>query len=979
MAVSALSAEEANPPIKEVDKTKALQQPRLAIISTEKSIWSDLLMTRLGEASDVALVERDDLGKALDEIPIKDLLTDRVKRSRFGEIAGADFLARLSATENRVRLVMCDTKLGVTLQDLTLSTSDQPQDKILKALVFNVNQTIRSFAGGIKQVVAVPDFVCRDLTFDYNHLQMSYSALLRAAYQQIPGVAIVAVEEANAIAAERDIAPEKREDRAISIFIEGEYRTSRDPQSNRTVVDITLRAKHSEKTLVERKLPTAPLSSSEADLMTFFRSDLAKLATPAGSKIDEESQYKLLIERADSFGELGEFRRSADLREAALLLNPNADDQRALLVREHIRFYRNYQRNAGSGSHGGNSDETNQITGLRAVNDWKRALSHCEYLVINQRLSREEASDLCNNAVKSILSIRAIKSAQMDGCENYRKDFIRHVYSQVPALQPAPPKIRHQLTGCLDAYYFLFDCVLGSRCDNLFYGPDDLDLISDLLLNRLPDSMWPSYNLSDFLRVNAIRLIRGGKPENRFTKEEYLAFLEALIASNRPMARIYGRHGKFWYRRIGGEKSPALLQEAKDIIAAAATCGFDVREYSYFMGTLSQQASELEWEVKRELTHTTPVPHHANPPKESVPEPNIKLTPIALTLTNTGHAGKEIAPHMRWNSHGGWGGITKFVPIMKGIDAMCAPGAVFFIRQPGQLTQVLADDKFSFSDMTSDGKYVWISGHNNWGLVVLDPDGKELTRIGKEQGLPPHDDYPTVIHPLDKGKILVAGCFGAERRGWIALVEFDGMKAKVEVIHEATKVWDAKSKHPWTNTDPFMCFSPGPMFEHIIPGSNPRKIVFIPRSRGLPLLIDPLEKKVWVYPVDEKNRDWCPGNEASLSIDGVLWVPGNNGDFNSYRFNSQSGRFEIIRKTPDEPTGSQEGCFALVGDWLYYSGLKWKRINLVTGEEELLVENTRALPDYGQGGHWTIANSSHYGLVAFYEGRLYQAEVTRKK
>lgn len=112
-------------------------------------------------------------------------------------------LAMLSVDGKIARLVVCDTQLGVTLQDQSIGMVDQPREKRLGVLANTALHTIQSFAGGVKEVIAVPNFICRDLTFDFTYLQSDYAELLRSAYRQIPGLAVVAIEEAKAIAGAR--------------------------------------------------------------------------------------------------------------------------------------------------------------------------------------------------------------------------------------------------------------------------------------------------------------------------------------------------------------------------------------------------------------------------------------------------------------------------------------------------------------------------------------------------------------------------------------------------------------------------------------------------------------------------------------------------------------------------------------------------------------------------------------------------------
>lgn len=376
----------------------------IAILSSDKSGWGDLLMARLSNNPKISLVERDVLGKALDEVELKELLGDRKKRSHFGEIAGADFLVLMSIADNRARLVVCDTHLGVTLQDQSITTAEQPQEKVLGVLADTTLQTIHSFADGIKQVVAVPDFLCRDLTFDFTYPQADYAKLLQSAYRQIPGLAIVAIEEAKAIAAERDVAGLGQKERIVSVFIEGEYRTKRDLQSGGVSVELTLRARDAAKVLMERNLPSVPTSQAGRELMSVFAKDLAALTQTGETKIDDPSQYRMLIERADEFSIIGEFLHSTELREAALLLKPDDDDQRVRLTREYIRYnFRPYEPSAWP--KGAKADANNPLwlaASEQTISNWKRSLHHCEYLVLNRRISREEATDLSKAAIFSI-------------------------------------------------------------------------------------------------------------------------------------------------------------------------------------------------------------------------------------------------------------------------------------------------------------------------------------------------------------------------------------------------------------------------------------------------------------------------------------------------------------------------------------------------------------------------------------------------
>ncbi len=115
----------------------------------------------------------------------------------------------------------------------------------------DVRATVARFRDGVRYVAAVPDFVSRDLTLDRTFLQSDYAEVLRAAYRQLPGVALVAVDEARAIAAERDVAGGARADRPVPLFVEGEYRTDRTGDGGHSV-RVTLRARDAGGVRVDR-------------------------------------------------------------------------------------------------------------------------------------------------------------------------------------------------------------------------------------------------------------------------------------------------------------------------------------------------------------------------------------------------------------------------------------------------------------------------------------------------------------------------------------------------------------------------------------------------------------------------------------------------------------------------------------------------------------------------------------------------------
>ncbi len=174
------------------------------------------------------------------------------------------------------------------------------------------------------------------------------------------------------------------------------------------------------------------------------------------------------------------------------------------------------------------------------------------------------------------------------------------------------------------------------------------------------------------------------------------------------------------------------------------------------------------------------------------------------------------------------------------------------------------------------------------------------------------------------------------------------------------------------------------MIEHVIPGTKPRRIIFVGRGGWAPLMVDPESLKVQVYPGNETNNKWFPRfngptpDDAFLSDQGILWAALGYGNFSSYRLNDETGLLDPIRVHPESNLANMaSGSLVREGEWLYCSGQnKWRRLNLRTGVEDLLLEYTNHLPHYGTSRTWHLYNSTHYGLVAFNEGCLYRVKIT---
>ncbi|HVT89747.1 MAG TPA: hypothetical protein VHD56_12905 [Tepidisphaeraceae bacterium] len=360
--------------------------------------------------------------------------------------------------------------------------------------------------------------------------------------------------------------------------------------------------------------------------------------------------------------------------------------------------------------------------------------------------------------------------------------------------------------------------------------------------------------------------------------------------------------------------------------------------------------------------------------------PAIKLEPVELVLHSATFGTRMLSPDMKWTSPTGKGGMNHFVPLGDGIDALWTPGGLLLLDAWGTADEVLADGKLQLADVVGDGRYIWASASYGRGVFILSPDGQTLATIDANNGLPASDAGGPVLHPIAPGRVLAAGDDAKHHCAWIATLTISTDAVKVEMFHEAAKQWP-QTVVPAVEFDPGMYFKPTAFFE--IPSANPqaRRLIFMPRGKHNPLVLDVTNHRMGVYPSRDPNGHSFSRSEAgrdgAVVAGGLLWVAGAGSNFQSYKFADQAGMFSVERRRENWDIGNQRaGSLALDGQWLYYAGVScWRRVNLSNGREELLISDPRVLPNYGSGENWTLARSSRYGLVAFNGGTLYRVHV----
>ena len=309
---------------------------RLAVVpgpQVRNSGLADLVGVELLQ-SGVGLVEREQLDAIVREQALDaslGLLT-AAQRRRIGQFARADGLVLLreqgKGAGRTVQVVFAETRQGARLSDESFPLKTAPGE-LAQGIAASVLKTRGRFAHGVKAMVGVTPFLARNFTYEYHFMQSGYASLLQRALAEAPGVAVVEVEEAREIRREQEIAGGHAVG-VVPVFVEGEYEV-KTPAGGKPRVQFKVLLRTAGKSRqIERNdvlLEEAPrwiARDLAGDILPEFFLNLTAFS-PA-------EEIANLSARADAFAALGETRHAADLRSAALVIDPQDAKRRDALL-----------------------------------------------------------------------------------------------------------------------------------------------------------------------------------------------------------------------------------------------------------------------------------------------------------------------------------------------------------------------------------------------------------------------------------------------------------------------------------------------------------------------------------------------------------------------------------------------------------------------------------------------------------------------
>ena len=992
-----------------VSTTSAAEPARLAVISgpaARTSGLADLLTAELSRADGVELVERDAIRAVADELVLAKALGAAAVADRrtLGTALKADTLVCLgdAPDDNSIRVVVCDTRTGARLGAVVVPAAGNAKSALAPAVVAFVNEVRGRFPGGVTAVVGLSPFACGNLTHEYDHLGRTYADLLADALTAArPGLAVLEVDEARAIAAEQNLAGGEVA-RFTPAVVDGEYTATR-AADGAAVIKVRVRVTAGKGEPIVREQAGVPL----ADAGPFLRTDAASAVLTAvagtGGPIPTDRQFALLVTRADRFAKVGAFATSARLREAAVLLKPSAHDQRAKLIDEYQRqttaFDGNWFPARRRRDTSGNVDadavaRDARLAGPLAV-DGRHALGHLEVLVRADAVTLHEALDMYDdihrmfNRYTQAVGTEAAPTVIAGLCVALH-DFVRHAAPKMLTLEDGNPNKASGHSSYARWEWNLIYTIV-RRVDRFAYaenGPsgydsrltrahldDALELIAFLPNTpTYPDGRPVGTSIGELTRLVAIhRDKRDTDTRTNFTSEDAEYVLTALERSPQPNVAGYARLARTWKSWLNGGKTPFQLK----VMAAAE----EAWVAAHSNGRTSHSLRSHVEQVHREIGLAPTPDRRANVFPQMVTPPRPEFASHVRVNATVRKQSGEIVPFAKtdlalWYDPDVAGRIVR---CGDRLDVCLSTASVMLHRTPGRLDEVLADPKAGFADVAWDGAFAWVASRTG-GLWAFGPDGELAARVAPGD-LPPAD-RGVLTCGLAPGRVLVVGSFGEHSRGWIAVVERSGGRTNVRLIHEAKRVWSASADAKASADDPAWAFvpvrlTPWPDGTVLIwrqfptPGSmqTPAKLRMAEQMHVTPLRVDPAAGDVGVHRPPKHFRR--PSYDLELPdeylADGTAVIDG--GLFAAAGKKLPNGR-TVMRLCPTPDPFLHHG-----GDWYARSAGhprrpgSWFRVDPATFRTDWLGHDPSV---FNNAPVWA---SAHFGLVAVLKDDLFRVDV----
>ncbi len=980
---------------------------RWAIVAdraTEQTGIAALLTASLTGLEGLTLVERQQIAAILDEWERTVTLAAEAseKRLELGRVLKADAILTLSmvdgedarrvpdreSAQRHIQVVVSESRYGARLRLEYLAYDPQQREAIAAELCRMVSELRRQFPQGVTQMIAVPHFLTSNLLRDHDHLQAGYARLLQAALLGRHGLAVLETEEARAIRRELELAGESRVGQAtVPWSVEGQFEVSPATADAEPTVRLTIRVSDGQAVRWETQRDGMPLAEVPDFLVGTVADQVADLPAD-GPRLDRRKLFTRLAARAEAFSSLANYQHAAELREAALLLEPYDFEQRLGVIGDlvHWRQPADREQYEHQRQQYGQSRAAEFLsTAVEAEAKQRRinltlACGHLEHLLRRRALNLSEAGLIASRLLLPLDYFSRHFHAGAPEVQAQTRAWFWRIYGQFPQLDPnlaegmvRAPVVKSMRGGfahrgphsaLLQQQRFLAPAASillaeasRSRAPNWKQLADDyyrfLTEVAD------PDKLLPlpaSPPGDDEQKAHfALRLIDSGQPANVFRGRLELLAME-----------VDGRRPRRPWRE--------LRREWEDLSARWKQSLDDDPNYRTVSGAMAigRRLTELDTELRRLEA--------AAPPEKRWPLPRNPLDGEPLARRVAFEPVPDIQPE--------WSMITKCHETLdvawgiRHVDVLPSPGIVQTIFRIPLDSSSSSADQDAIYWVVWDGAAFWIACRRS-GIHVVSPTGDRLGRIDQEHGLPPHQPGnlgsmdirmqpgPIALHPLGPGSCFAMGQTPGDFRLWFARIDripdtTDPATYAVNVFHTAVK--EPRVPEEGHDDDPSERFRPSWIAEYHAPASG-RRMLLVGREPHpgaamhgrSPLAIDLETLEVSILPVllppRSHNPTICQEYEGRLVAASCWQVE----VFKASGDHGESWQRKSLLETDRRGLSPRREALLPLQDQLVLPGNRWLLLDVQRGTTEWLT--SPFMP--GQHPFSRYADSAHYGLVGW--------------
>ncbi len=821
-------------PVCAIIADQAVQEEYLALIG--------LLEAKLSGDGKLRLVERNEIDKVLKEQELGAAFAAEGigRRIKLGALLKADLLVFLRERQGKekdakaIEVAVAETRQGVRLAMQTTTWESARAEQIADNFVGVVHRADDLCVRADLRVFAVSPFECRDLTRDYAGLRRGYARLVEEYLIQVPGVAVVELAEARALARESAISGD-RLSRQLPYYVFGSFRTSQTSGTPRAALSLELR--HGDTTLAQSARDEVPAESVGAALQEMIVELQAKGTTMPPTISSSRVETHMLIDRADVFRRLGEWDEAMPLYESALLLDP-------LLLQAHLRLFEGHTELMIDGGRsmrgrGGSPDIPRRVEYAEA------ALDHLELLLRRGEINEELGQRLrYYQAYCHLDKYNAVRDPQHIA-PTFRRLCRRRNDMIIDVL--ADPQRRSRLPELSLSFLVSF----------VVYGTTAQKRVDDEGASEAICRVIETLDKGDEHAATILMLFAAYHESERGTLEPLApAFLDRLQRSPSARVRFVGQAAQI----IRTVRDQASLDAALPRLNELAKSNALDDEAANHLRNLARDRLQSVLDRRGQL---------ASEPRRIIP----KLTRIDVSLWRADRDLSRTPQVPQVHDWASCGPDLDLVATSLGVFRLTGDGkAVLVTRTTGK-------------QLLWDGQYAWTTAPGaKPAILCLDPVRGEIARFDEPDvihGTSP--DYGRIV-AVRPGQLCYIGCLSwkeLNQRVWASLLSVSrqgpsGISRRSETIYEARSQWDRSNSE--ARVSPDTAIIPG--WTIVVPATDDQQgpYVLVGRQGSWPLILNLANKQASI-----PSHRW-PSSAVATMHDGRLLI--GAGQIGSYKESS---------------------------------------------------------------------------------------------